>query len=296
MDGVLVIDKPEGMTSHDVVAVARRALGERRIGHTGTLDPMATGVLPLACGKATRLVRFLTGADKAYRATIRFGLTTDTYDITGTPVDRSGAVPAPDALATAVADAVGPHLQMPPAYSAKKVGGQRAYDLARRQQTVTLTPAQVTLHAATLVSYRDGEAVIDLTCSAGYYVRSLAHDLGQGLGTGACLAALRRTRSGPFDETMALPLDQLREDPAAAASHLVHMDHLLEDLPALRLTEADGRRVAHGQSVAPAGGPAGLPAPAAPPWTRLLDANGHLIALAQPGDAPGVLHPVVVLI
>src|SRR5690349_13493075 len=136
MDGVLVIDKPEGITSHDVVAIARRALREKRIGHTGTLDPMATGVLPLAIGRATRLVRFLTASDKEYVATVRFGLTTDTYDITGTPTAVNEARPVREAVDQALACLRGEYLQVPPAYSAKKIGGTRAYALARREEVV----------------------------------------------------------------------------------------------------------------------------------------------------------------
>src|SRR6267142_727225 len=139
MDGVLIIDKPEGLTSHDVVAAARRLLGEKRIGHTGTLDPLATGVLPLACGRATRLVRFLSASDKEYDATIVFGVTTDTLDVTGTETSRSGRTPSREALVEAIASLTGDYLQMPPAYSAKKVGGRRAYVLARRDEPVTLT-------------------------------------------------------------------------------------------------------------------------------------------------------------
>ena len=136
MDGVLVIDKPSGVTSHDVVAVARRAIGERRIGHTGTLDPLATGVLPLACGRATRLVRFLTASDKEYLATVRFGMTTDSYDVTGTETSRSALRPDRDAVTRALASLTGSYLQTPPAFSAKKVAGRRAYDMARREEAV----------------------------------------------------------------------------------------------------------------------------------------------------------------
>src|SRR5512132_3241617 len=136
MDGVIVIDKPEGLTSHDVVVAARRLLGEKRIGHTGTLDPLATGVLPLACGRATRLVRFLTASDKDYDALIHFGLSTDTYDITGAEVQRCARRPTREAIEQAVASLRGEYLQMPPPFSAKKVGGTRAYTLARRDAPV----------------------------------------------------------------------------------------------------------------------------------------------------------------
>src|SRR5688572_22860671 len=143
MNGVLIVDKPQGITSHDVVAAARRLLGEPRIGHTGTLDPMATGVLPLAIGRATRLVRFLSSSDKDYDATIRFGLTTDTYDITGTEASRSGRTPDIDSVLRALDQLRGDYLQMPPPFSAKKIGGKRAYDLARQQREVTLASVPV---------------------------------------------------------------------------------------------------------------------------------------------------------
>ncbi len=167
MDGVLVIDKPEGLTSHDVVAVARRVLGEKRIGHTGTLDPLATGVLPLACGRATRLVRFLTASDKDYDATIRFGLTTDSYDITGEETSHSGDVPSREAVLQAIDQLRGEYLQTPPAYSAKKVGGRRAYDLARTEEDVVLTPVPVRVSRAELTGFEGERAAVTSHLLAG---------------------------------------------------------------------------------------------------------------------------------
>ena len=198
MNGVLVVDKPEGLTSHDVVAAARRALGETRIGHTGTLDPLATGVLPLVCGRATRLVRFLSASDKDYEATIRFGFTTDSFDITGEETSRTDREPSREAAVAALESLRGEYLQTPPAYSAKKVSGRRAYDLARRDQSVALAPAAVRVARAELVAFTGTHATVALTCSAGFYVRSFAHALGRLVGTGACLEALQRTRSGEF--------------------------------------------------------------------------------------------------
>src|SRR4051794_21913541 len=159
VDGVLVVDKPQGITSHDVVAVARRSLRERRIGHTGTLDPLATGVLPLACGRATRLVRFLTASDKEYRAEIRFGLATDTYDVTGTATARSDARPTRAAIESALASFRGDYNQVPPAFSAKKIGGTRAYHLARQQAAVELAPVAVRVPRVELIDF-DGEVAI----------------------------------------------------------------------------------------------------------------------------------------
>src|SRR5689334_4070255 len=173
MDGVLVVDKPEALTSHDVVATARRLLGEKRIGHTGTLDPLATGVLPLACGRATRLVRFLTASDKDYDATILFGVTTDTLDVTGEEMTRTGAAPPRKTLEDALATFVGEQMQVPPSYSAKKVGGRRAYALARNDEPVELSAARVRVDRLELLDFegdRPSTALgarcrIALTCS-----------------------------------------------------------------------------------------------------------------------------------
>ncbi|MGE0444046.1 MAG: tRNA pseudouridine(55) synthase TruB [Vicinamibacterales bacterium] len=290
MDGVLVVDKPEGLTSHDVVAVARRALREKRIGHTGTLDPLATGVLPLACGKATRLVRFLSASDKDYEATIRFGLTTDTYDITGT---ETGRVPGPIRRAeveAALETLKGEYLQTPPPYSAKKVEGVRAYALARRAQPVALKAVPVHVSALTLLDLDEERAVVRLTCSAGFYVRSFAHALGQAVGTGACLEALRRTRSGDFTVEAAMTLDELQADPEAAAGWVLPLEGLLPRFPAVTVTDEGRLRASHGRELLPghySGRPEG--------WTRILDAEGRLLGLGQPGTHADSLHPEVVL-
>ncbi len=314
MDGVLVVDKPQGLTSHDVVAVARRVLRETRIGHTGTLDPMATGVLPLACGRATRLVRFLTASDKDYDATIRFGLTTDSYDATGMIVSESPDRPTREAVEAAVASLRGGYLQLPPPYSAKKVGGRRAYALARAQEPVVLTPAPVQVSRAEVTALTADTVTVSLTCSAGFYVRSFAHTLGERLGTGACLDALRRTRSGAFTLADAVAWDRLTApgEGAAGRAHLIPLPRLLRHMPAVSLS-ADGRgHVSHGRHVpagtyTPLASGSGEPVKAGRPgpdqslpadqgWVRLFDESGDLVALAQPAGAPGALHPSVVLI
>src|SRR6476620_9611864 len=189
MDGVLVVDKPEGLTSHDVVAAARRLLGEKRIGHTGTLDPLATGVLPLACGRATRLVRFLSAAEKEYGATILVAATTETLDVTGEEISRSRRVPSRETLVAALEFFAGEQLQVPPAYSAKKIAGRRAYELARRDEAVALDPVAVCASRLELLEWGQERCRIALTCSAGFYVRALVRDLGERCGTGACLEA-----------------------------------------------------------------------------------------------------------
>jgi tRNA pseudouridine55 synthase len=301
MDGILVVDKPEGLTSHDVVAVARRVLGEKRIGHTGTLDPLATGVLPLACGRATRLVRFLTASDKEYDATMLFGVTTDTLDVTGTETSRSSRAPTHDAVLEALAALTGEYMQMPPVYSAKKVGGRRAYDLARRDQPVTLTAAPVRVSKLELLEFGDDRCRVSLTCSAGFYVRSLVRDVGERCGTGASLEALRRTRSGDFALDEALPFDALTPpDPSAkagpdVAALLIPMDKLLSGFPAVTVTSEGLVRVSHGQQVRASDLVGAAPSCSAE-WVRLLDGSGALVGLGTPGTASGLLHPEVVLI
>ncbi len=295
MDGVLVVDKPPGLTSHDVVAAARRALRERRIGHTGTLDPMATGVLALACGRATRLVRFLTAADKDYEAAIRFGLTTDTYDVTGSERSRSDRRPDRDAIERGLVSLRGEYLQMPPAFSAKKVGGRRAYEMARQDEPVELKAVQVTVARAELVDFDGLDARVAITCSAGFYVRSLAHALGEAVGTGACLAGLRRTRSGEFTLDAAVPFETLVRDADAAAAGMVPLHRLLGQFPAVTLGADDCRRVSHGQDVASPAGGIGRPAERDAAWVRLVDEEGRLLAVAAPAAGGESLHPVVVL-
>jgi tRNA pseudouridine55 synthase len=292
LDGVLVVDKPAGLTSHDVVAAVRRVTGEKRIGHTGTLDPMATGVLPLACGLATRLVRFLSASDKDYDAEIRFGTTTDTYDITGRPVGHSSKVVVRDEIDDALSSFRGSYLQAPPSYSAKKIGGRRAYDLARADVHVQPAPVPVHVSRLELVEVSENLARVRLTCSAGFYVRSLAHDLGARLGTGGCLAALRRTRSGDFDLASAVTLDALA-DRSTLVSRVIAMQHLLPGTPSVMLTDEGARWVGHGRAIG------ALQLSGRPPeraqWVRLLKSDGTLAALAEPGDAPGSLHPSIVL-
>jgi tRNA pseudouridine55 synthase len=297
MDGVLVVDKPRGLTSHDVVAVARRSLHEQRIGHTGTLDPLATGVLPLACGRATRLVRFLVASDKDYDATVRFGLATDSYDITGTETARSGLAPTVAAVEAALEPLRGEYTQIPPAFSAKKVGGERAYAKARRDEDVILPPVPVRVTRADLLEFTGTSARIAITCSAGFYVRSFAHALGERVGTGACLEALRRTRSGEFTIDQAVELERLQRSGSAVIGW-VPLDRLLPGLPAARLGAEGRKRVTHGQTL----GESHLVADRETmrsdegSWVRLLDEQGQLVALATVARSGEFLHPAVVLI
>lgn len=294
IDGVLVIDKPSGMTSHDVVASARRALRESRIGHTGTLDPLATGVLPLAIGRATRLAQFLTASDKQYLATIQLGLTTDTYDVTGRELARVDADPAREAVLAALDGLRGNYLQAPPPYSAKRIAGKRAYDLARAERPVQPPAVPVSVRRLELVELAGNIATVDITCSAGFYVRSLAFDLGQRLGLGGCLQALRRTRSGEFALDDAVSVAVLAGEPKTAASRVLPMERLLPRLPAVTVTPEGEKRVSHGRVVEPAHVTAGLPSGTSD-WVRVIGPQGTLLALARPGPPAGALHPSVVL-
>jgi tRNA pseudouridine55 synthase len=199
VDGVIVVDKPEGLTSHDVVNRVRRLANTRKVGHLGTLDPMATGVLPLVIGRATRLAQFFATSEKEYDARIRFGWATDTYDRVGTPI----STPIEPAFSRAELDAAltpfrGTCMQTPPPFSAKKVDGIPAYRLARRKIAVELEPVEVHVYELELLEFDGATARIRVRCSAGTYLRSIAHEVGQRLGCGAFLAALRRTSSGDF--------------------------------------------------------------------------------------------------
>jgi tRNA pseudouridine55 synthase len=294
MKGVLVIDKPQGLTSHDVVAAARRTLGETKVGHTGTLDPLATGVLPLAIGCATRLVRFFAASDKDYEATIRFGFTTDTYDTSGREISRTDAVPAHEDLVRALRALTGEYLQPPPAFSAKKIGGRRAYELARRGQAVALAPTAVRVARADLLAISGGRAHVLVTCSAGFYVRSFAHTLGELTGTGACLEALRRTRSGEFSLDRALPIADLSQPPRVAAA-LIPLSALLHNLPAITVNPRGLEHVSHGRTLEPGDYEHGPPLIRPESWVRVLDLRGDLVAMGTPGSEGRSLHPRIVL-
>ena len=310
MNGVLIVDKPIGPTSHDVVARVRRAIGFSRIGHTGTLDPLATGVLPLVVGRATRLARFLSADEKEYVAGIRLGLATATYDAEERVVRNEYGEPAlllPVAhrpafteadLRDALTDFTGTYWQVPPPFSAKKVSGTPAYMLARFKKAIELKAVEVAVRELELVRYADGLATIRLVCSSGFYVRSLANDFGERLGCGAHLESLRRMRAGEFGLDQAVPLVALERERGAALARLVPIEGLLSRLPHVVVNERGARRCAHGNSLAvedlweadrtvPPGASAGP--------VRVLDIDGALLAIGEPG-AGGLLQPVVVLV
>lgn len=288
MDGVLVVAKPAGPTSHDVVALVRRLAATRRIGHGGTLDPFASGVLPLFLGGATRLVEYHLADDKRYRATICFGATSTTDDLDGELAPVDGAAPTRDDAVAALGAFLGPQLQRPPAYSAIQVGGRRAYAMARAGETPHLPPRQVEIKALELIEWDDRDparpiAVVDVVCSAGTYVRALARDLGERLGSGAYLGALVRTASGPFALDGAVTLDALRDAAAAAGPDgiralLLPADTGLETMPAVSLTPDEIADATQGRFVRPRAGlrdaPDGVP-------LRLLDAAGTIVGMGR---------------
>ena len=306
MDGVLVVDKPAGPTSHDVVDRVRRVTGIQRIGHTGTLDPFATGVLPLVLGRATRLARFLSATDKSYEATIRLGFATDTYDATGRAIGRIGppepdgtlkgvaTVPAREEIARALAAFVGRHEQIPPAFSAKKVAGVRSHVHARSGRPVQVAAVEVEVRALDLVAIEGDLVSVRLTCSPGFYVRALAHALGEQLGVGAHLQSLRRTRSGGFDLVHATPLEVIEREGGRALERLIPLSDAASHLPAVVITGPAADRAVHGALLhradligAPPGGHDGP--------VRLMTEEGTLVAIAGPGPAEGTLHPFVVV-
>jgi tRNA pseudouridine55 synthase len=303
VDGILVVDKPVGPTSHDVVALVRRLAGTRKIGHGGTLDPFASGVLPLYLGLGTRVVEFHLGARKAYRATVVFGGSSTTDDLEGEITPAEGAPPTREAVEAALAGFVGSREQRPPVFSARKVGGRRAYALARRGETPELKARTVTFHELVLSGWDDADlehptAVVDVACSAGTYVRALARDLGEVVGSAAYLGALRRTASGPFVLADAHALDEVRA--AAAAERLADLllppGAGLDDLPAVTLAGAEQRVVAHGgwtgrvERLGSAG--EGIVAGSA---VRLLAPDGALAAIARVADGGRLVTDKVLL-
>jgi tRNA pseudouridine55 synthase len=310
LDGLLVVDKPAGPTSHEVVARVRRALGAERAGHTGTLDPAATGVLPLVLGRATRLARFLSAGDKSYDAVVRLGVATDTQDAQGTPAGEvyGGRLPQAETIDRALDEFRGTFLQQPPAYSAKKIDGRRSYKIARARSReggaaaavlaaapALPAPVPVTAHAIDLVGVDGDRVTLRVRGSAGFYVRALAHDLGVRLGTGAHLVDLRRVRSGDATIEQAIPLAEVEHEPARAAAAVVPLSRMLAELIAVRLTPEGVRRALNGRDLGPGDVIAGASWPDAA-WLRLLDPEGDLIAVATPAATSGFLHPAVVLV
>ena len=290
MNGLLIVDKPSGMTSHDVVARLRRATGEKSIGHLGTLDPMATGVLPLLLGKYTRLAQFYGAHEKTYTGTIRFGFSTDTYDAEGTPTSepthRSFTL---EQLRAAAGRYSGEIDQLPPPISAKKIGGKAAYKIARSGETPKLKMARVHIAEFTILSLEGELAAFYMRISAGGYVRSVAHELGQVLCCGAHLASLRRTASGPFSIEQAIPLSDVeslaREGQLTA--RLPHPRTLLPELPAVTADEQTLSRLRNGMQI-------NLPEFTQAPLVKVFYGQRELVAIGK-RIAGTLFQPTIVL-
>lgn len=285
LDGILVVAKPAGPTSHDVVGLVRRLAATKRVGHGGTLDPFASGVLPVFLGHATRVVEYHLGDRKAYRATVCFGASSTTDDLEGELTPADGPPPTRATVETAMIALVGTISQRPPAYSAIKVAGRRAYAMARAGEAVVLAPREVTIHDLALETWDDSDpgrpvAVIEVSCSAGTYIRAFARDLGLAVGSAAYLGALTRTASGPFELGQATTLDDIRaaatESPAGLLPFLKPIDTGLEALPIVSLTADEVAAIAKGQYVRPAAG-----VPSGSEHYRLRAPGGALVAIAS---------------
>jgi tRNA pseudouridine55 synthase len=282
VDGILNINKAVGMTSHDVVAKVRRLLKQKRVGHTGTLDPLASGVLPICVGQATRVAEYLSESGKAYLAGIVFGVVTDTCDAEGSVIRTADA----SQLTLAQIEAALPHflgeqMQVPPRYSAIKLKGQPAYRLARAGEEVVLEPRPVTIHHLDIQAWQPPRLTLAVECSKGTYIRSLAYDLGERLGCGAYLASLTRTRSGPFTLSESITLEQLAEaiENGNLAAYLHPIDSALQQYPALYLDTATTASVQHGNAFRfPAANTGEPSAPGQP--VRVYAPDGQLLAIA----------------
>ena len=291
LNAVIVVDKPQGWTSHDVVAKSRRILGERSIGHLGTLDPMATGVLPLLTGRLTRLCQFYNASEKAYEGTIRLGFATDTHDADGDPIGEPQEVNVIlEEIQQVGLGFEGKIQQVPPPFSAKKIHGVPAYKLARRKREVELQPVEVEIKEFMVTSFADDTAQFHCRVSSGTYVRSLAHEMGQKLGCGAHLASLRRTAVAEFNVEQAHTLDDLAR--AAAQGQIgalcVHPRRILLHIPSVTAADDDIAKIRHGRTV-------NLPEMSRSPWVKVFAGQTELICLAS-RVAGTLFHPKVVLI
>ncbi len=275
VSGVLVVDKPIGMTSHDVVQIIRKGTNIRRAGHTGTLDPRASGVLVILVGPAVRLSEYVSASDKRYQAVIQLGTTTDTFDADGRVLSTTSVDISEKQFNDVLQSFVGEIQQVPPPYSAVKVKGKKAYELAREGEEVDLEPRMINVYNLELLEWAPPEAVIDVYCSSGTYVRSLAHDLGEKLGCGAHLIGLRRTKSGRFTLRDAVPLRKLREsfDDNSWSEHLIPAAEALSDWPAIDLTPEELDIVKHGRRIAGTPGLGNM--------ARAISPEGDLISLLE---------------
>ncbi len=303
----MIVDKPEGLTSHDVVSRVRRAAGMRRVGHAGTLDPFATGVLIVCLGRATRLVQFLVHLEKEYRAKVRLGYATNTQDLTGeriTPTKSSQL--SLEQVRSVVESFAGPQLQLPPMFSAKKVAGERLYKAARAGREVERQAVPITIHSIEMVESgsgalsknEDGTVDFDMSvrCSSGTYIRTLAHDIGLRLGTGAHLAALRRTRVGEAVIDRAIGLDELESlgRESGLESRLISPSETVGHLPQVFLEQDQLGLIANGRAVE-IGGAGGLDLKAESRPVRISDASGRLVAIGELDPSGTTIRPRIVL-
>ena len=289
MNGVLIVNKPAGMTSHDVVNRVRRILKEKSIGHLGTLDPMATGVLPLVAGRMTRLAQFYKSAAKGYEGEIRLGFSTDTFDADGEQAGEARAVQVTlEQIREAARALVGTIEQVPPAYSAKKIGGVPAYKLARKNKEVALAPVQVEVQVFEILTLGGERARFRAEVSSGTYVRSLAHELGQKLGCGAHLSALTRTRSGEFRIEDAVTLEALAEaaEQGTVEQRFVHLRRILPELPCVTADEESLGKIRHGMAV-------NLPELSRAKFVKVFADQRRLVCIAS-RVAGSLFHPKVV--
>jgi tRNA pseudouridine55 synthase len=286
VSGVLVVDKPVGLTSHDVVQIIRRGTGIRRAGHTGTLDPRASGVLVILIGPAVRLSEYVSASDKRYQATIRLGSSTDTYDSEGiiTSTAEVGDISEED-FDEILQKFVGEMEQVPPPYSAIKVKGRKAYEMARKGEDVELEPRIINVYSLEILEWAPPEAVIDVYCSSGTYVRSLANDLGKEMGTGAHLVGLRRTKSGRFTLRDAVPLRRLQEafDAGNWYKFLIPAAEALADWPMVELDPDEVELIRHGHRVPAEDDQSG--------WARGVSQQGDLVALLEADEDAGEWQP-----
>jgi tRNA pseudouridine55 synthase len=288
--GLLIVDKPVGPTSHQVVNIVRRGTGIRKVGHAGTLDPRASGVLVLCLGSATRLSEYLSVASKRYQAIVRFGVSTETYDAEGEIVVQTGNAPSRQEIEEILPDFLGEINQVPPPYSAIKVKGSKAYELAREGKDVELEARTITIYDLQLSSYKAPDLALEIECSAGTYIRSLAHDLGTRLSTGAHLAALRRVKAGPFTIDDAIPFPKLEVGFMVDKweRYIVPARDAIPDFPIVEVSQEDLEHIKFGHRISAGPGSSGL--------ARAINNEGKLIAILEAVEDGTLWHPRKVFI
>ncbi len=249
INGWLVIDKPEGMNSTKVVTLVKKLSSAKKVGHGGTLDPFASGLLPIALGEATKLMEYCMSGAKTYEFTAVFGEATDTDDLTGKTINKNDVIPTEEEIKKAIPAFIGKITQVPPKYSAIRINGERSYDLAREGKEVELKPREVEVHSLELLEYKDGKAAFKMVCGKGTYVRSIARDLAYKLGTYAHVAKLRRTKVGKFNEKVSISLEKLEEMVHSAPLETLPIEYVLDDIPVLEIAKTNLEKIRYGQSV-----------------------------------------------